>query len=348
MKLSDFQYDDSGINIPEYPQKDPKKVRLLVLKRSTKEIIHDYLANIGQYINSGDRVIYNDSQVYPSKLLGKKEKTESRIEIFLLRELQPSMRLWDALVEPARKIRMGNKLFFENRLIAEVVDNTTSRGRTIRFLDKNINKDLYEILHESGHMLLPPYIKRAPQDSDKKDCQTIFAKHRGSVVAPFSSLSFTHELVNDLKEKRVTFFPVTLHIGWGMFRRVEVEDYVKHRMDSEFCSISQHTSKKINEILIGFQNRIIAMGLSTVRALESSTTPMGLSKPLEGWVNTFIHSKYKFKIVQGLLTTFHPIKTTLLMLVSAFTGFDLLMEAYRQAKEEGYRFYAFGDVMLIL
>ena len=348
MKLSDFDYEDKSINIPEYPQKDPQKVRLLVLKRTTKEIIHDRLCNIGKYLNKGDRVVYNDSQVYPSKLLGEKEKTRSHIEIFLLRELQPSMRLWDALVEPARKIRMGNKLFFKNNLIAEVVDNTTSRGRTIRFLDKNITKNIYDILDESGHMLLPPYIKRESKESDKNDYQTIFAKNRGSVIAPFASLSFTKELFNSIKKQGVNFSPITLHIGWSMFRRIEVEDFVKHRMDSEFCSVSQDTANQVNEVLTGFKNRVIALGLSTVRALESNISSMGLLKPFDKWVDTFIHSKYKFKVVQGILTTFHPGKTPLLILVSAFADFDFVMEAYKQAREKNYNFYAFGDLMLIL
>ncbi|MDR9410282.1 MAG: S-adenosylmethionine:tRNA ribosyltransferase-isomerase, partial [Balneolaceae bacterium] len=229
MKLTDFKFEIDDFNVPEEP-KDPRdESRLMVLNREDESIKHETFKDIHKYFNKGDVIVYNNTKVFPAKLKGKKEKTDADIEVFLLRELMPENMLWDVLVEPARKIRIGNKLYFGEDLMAEVIDNTTSRGRTIRFLYEGPNEDLYDRLDEIGDMPLPPYIDREPKESDKERYQTIFAKERGAVAAPTAGMHFTPELVEKLEKKGVEFLPVTLHIGWGTFRPVEVEDLTKHR-----------------------------------------------------------------------------------------------------------------------
>jgi len=260
----------------------------------------------------------------------------------------PENMLWDVLVEPARKIRIGNKLYFGEDLIAEVVDNTTSRGRTIRFLYEGPNQDLYDRLDEIGDMPLPPYIEREPKESDKEKYQTIFAKERGAVAAPTAGMHFTPELVEKLEKKGVDLVPVTLHIGWGTFRNVEVEDLTKHRMDSENYFISQETSDRINEALKSKKNKVIGCGNSAVRVIETSVMASGMSKPGTGWTDKFIYPDYEFKITEGVITNFHRPESTLLMLASAFGGFEFVKEAYKEAVANDYRFFSFGDAMLIL
>ncbi|MGA1465082.1 MAG: tRNA preQ1(34) S-adenosylmethionine ribosyltransferase-isomerase QueA, partial [Balneolaceae bacterium] len=256
--------------------------------------------------------------------------------------------LWDVLVEPARKIRIGNKLYFGDDLVAEVVDNTTSRGRTIRFLFDGPNEELYQRLDEIGDMPLPPYIEREANKDDKEYYQTIFAKERGAVAAPTAGMHFTEGLVNTLVDKGVGFLPVTLHIGWGTFRSVEVEDLTKHRMDSENYTITRDTSDKINKVLKSKKNKVVACGTSSVRVMETSVMASGLSKPGIGWTDKFIYPEYSFKITEGLITNFHRPESTLLMLVAAFGGYDFVMEAYEEAKKKKYNFFSFGDAMLIL
>lgn len=282
MKLTDFKFETDDFNIPEEPVEPRDAAKLMVLDRSDKSIKHEKFSDIHKYFNKGDVLIYNNTKVFPARLKGKKEKTDADIEVFLLRELMPENMLWDVLVEPARKIRIGNKLYFGEDLMAEVIDNTTSRGRTMRFLFEGTNEELYARLDEIGEMPLPPYIERDPVEEDKERYQTIFAKERGAVAAPTAAMHFTHELVEKLEKKGVELLPITLHIGWGTFRPVEVEDLTKHRMDSENYFISDETSAKINEALKSKENKVVACGTTAVRTIETSITASGISKPGTG------------------------------------------------------------------
>lgn len=348
MKLTDFRYDLDGIHVPDKPMDPRDKARLMVLNRKEQSITHDEFSNIAEYFDEGDCLIYNNTKVFPARLKGRKEKTEADIEVFLLRELQPENMLWDVLVDPARKIRIGNKLYFGDELVAEVVDNTTSRGRTIRFLFDRPNEELYKILDEIGEMPLPPYIDREPEPEDKEKYQTIYAKERGAVAAPTAGMHFTEELLGSLREKGVRLAPVTLHIGWGTFRTVEVEDLTKHRMDSENYYISEESAETINDVLAKKRNKVVACGTTSVRAVETSITASGEVKPSFGWTDKFIYPPYDFKITESMITNFHRPESTLLMLTAAFCDFDLLMRAYKEARENNYRFFSFGDAMLIL
>ncbi|MBO6523391.1 MAG: tRNA preQ1(34) S-adenosylmethionine ribosyltransferase-isomerase QueA [Balneolaceae bacterium] len=351
MKLTDFRYEIEGLNVPEEPLKKRDSAKLMVLNRAEQTIEHKKFSDIHKYLNEGDVIIYNNTKVFPARLNGKKEKTEADIEVFLLRELQPENMLWDVLVEPARKIRIGNKLYFgegDDELMAEVVDNTTSRGRTIRFLYEGPNDELYDKLDELGKMPLPPYIEREPVDADKERYQTVFATERGAVAAPTAGMHFTPELVEKIEKKGVEFLPITLHIGWGTFRNVEVEDLTKHRMDSENYFISKDTSDKINTALKKKKNKVVAIGTSAVRTIETSVMASGMSKMGTGWTDKFIYPPYQFKITEALITNFHRPESTLLMLGAAFAGYDFLMKAYEEAKEKDYRLFSFGDAMLII
>lgn len=351
MKLTDFKYEIEGLNIPEVPLEKRDEARLMVLNRAEKSIEHVKFSDIHQYFNEGDVIVYNNTKVFPARLNGKKEKTEADIEVFLLRELQPENMLWDVLVEPARKIRIGNKLYFgegEEELVAEVVDNTTSRGRTIRFLFEGTNDDLYGRLDILGKMPLPPYIEREPVEEDKTRYQTVFASERGAVAAPTAGMHFTPELIEKIKAKGVDFIPVTLHIGWGTFRNVEVEDLTKHRMDSENYFISKETSDRINVALKKRKNKVVAIGTSAVRTIETSVMASGMSKMGTGWTDKFIYPLYQFKITECIVTNFHRPESTLLMLAAAFAEYDFLMKAYEEAKKENYRLFSFGDAMIII
>ncbi|MDX1617392.1 MAG: tRNA preQ1(34) S-adenosylmethionine ribosyltransferase-isomerase QueA [Balneolaceae bacterium] len=348
MKLTDFKFEIDDFNVPEEPIEPRDKAKLMVLHREDKTIEHKKFSDIHKYFNKGDVLVYNNTKVFPARLKGKKEKTEADIEVFLLRELMPENKLWDVLVEPARKIRIGNKLYFGEDLMAEVIDNTTSRGRTIRFLFEGTNEELYNRLDEIGEMPLPPYIERDPKEEDKERYQTIFAKERGAVAAPTAGMHFTPKLVKKIEKKGVEVLPITLHIGWGTFRPVEVEDLTKHRMDSENYFISQETSDKINEALRSKDKKVVACGTTVVRTIETSITASGISKPSTGWTDKFIYPPYDFKITEAMITNFHRPESTLLMLAAAFAGYDFLMEAYEEAKENDYRFFSFGDAMLIL
>ncbi|GAA5522293.1 tRNA preQ1(34) S-adenosylmethionine ribosyltransferase-isomerase QueA [Aliifodinibius salicampi] len=348
MKLTDFKFDTDDFNVPEEPVEPRDAAKLMVLDREDESIKHEKFSDIHKYLNEGDVLIYNNTKVFPARLKGKKEKTDADIEVFLLRELVPENMLWDVLVEPARKIRIGNKLYFGPDLMAEVIDNTTSRGRTIRFLYEGTNEELYKLLDDIGEMPLPPYIDREPREEDKEQYQTIFAKERGSVAAPFAAMHFTQDLVEKLKDKGVKMLPITLHIGWGTFRPVEVEDLTKHRMDSENYNISKETSDAINKALKSKDNKVVGCGTTSVRTIETSITASGISKPGTGWTDKFIYPPYDFKITEGVITNFHRPESTMLMLGAAFGGYDFLMEAYEEAQEEDYRFFGFGDSILIL
>lgn len=350
MKLTNYRFDIEGLNVPETPLEKRDDARLMVLNRAEQTIEHTKFSEIHKYFNEGDVLVYNNTKVFPARLHGKKEKTEADIEVFLLRELQPENMLWDVLVEPARKIRIGNKLYFgeEDELMAEVVDNTTSRGRTIRFLFEGTSDELYARLDALGKMPLPPYIEREPVDEDKERYQTVYATERGAVAAPTAGMHFTEELIKKIEAKGVITVPVTLHIGWGTFRNVEVEDITKHRMDSENYFISKDSSDKINVALRSKKKKVVAVGTSSVRVIETSVMASGMSKMGTGWTDKFIYAPYEFKITEALITNFHRPESTLLMLSAAFAGYDFLMKAYEEAKKENYRLFSFGDAMLII
>jgi S-adenosylmethionine:tRNA ribosyltransferase-isomerase len=348
MKLSDFDYDYPKNLIAKYPAEPRDSSRLMVVDRAAGSITHRVFTDLPEYFGEGDVMIVNDTKVFPARLYGNKEKTGARIEVFLLRELNPDSRLWDVIVDPARKIRIGNKLYFDNGLVAEVIDNTTSRGRTIRFVFEGPNDELYRLIDEIGNTPIPPYIKRKVEPDDRERYQTIFAERRGAVAAPTAGLHFTPELLSKLVAAGVQVAPVTLHVGIGTFRPVEVEDLTKHRMDSENYYISEQSAEIVNEALMSSDRKVTVIGTTVMRAVESSISASNTLKSDGGWTDKFIYPPYDFKIAERLVTNFHMPKSTLLMLVSAFTGHDLMMEAYNEAIREEYRLFSFGDAMLIL
>ena len=294
-------------------------------------------------------MILNDTKVFPARMYGNKEKTGAKIEVFLLRELNAESRLWDVLVDPARKIRIGNKLYFgeNDNVVAEVIDNTTSRGRTLRFLFDGPYEDFRKALYELGETPLPKYIKREVEESDIERYQTVFAKNEGAVAAPTAGLHFSRELLKRLEIKGIDFANVTLHIGLGTFRMVEVEDLTKHKMDSEEAIITEEACKIINEGK-DKKKKVCAVGTTVMRAIESSVSTTGHVNPYNGWTNKFIFPPYDFSVANCMITNFHMPESTLLMQVAAFGGYDLIMKAYKEAIKEKYRFYSYGDAMLIL
>jgi len=348
MKLSHFEYDFPKELVAKYPAAPRDSSRLMVLNRADQSIEHRKFGDILDYFSRGDVLVVNDTKVFPARLFGNKEKTGARIEVFLLRELNSETRLWDVIVDPARKIRIGNKLYFENGLIAEVIDNTTSRGRTIRFVFEGSNEELYASIDEIGQTPIPPYLKRDVEPEDRSRYQTIFARERGAVAAPTAGLHFTESMISKLEKKGARLLPVTLHIGLGTFRPVEVEDLTKHRMDSEFYNIPDETADRVNEALESPANTVTAVGTTVVRAIESSLSAANTLKAKAGWTDKFIYPEYDFRITERLVTNFHMPHSTLLMLVAAFAGYDFTMEAYRQAVKEKYRLFSFGDAMIVL
>ncbi len=349
MKLSQFNFDLPEELIAEYPSKNRDEARLMVIHRDTGKIEHKLFKDVIDYIDEGDVMIMNNTRVFPARLFGNKEKTGAKIEVFLLRELNRESLLWDVLVDPARKIRIGNKLYFgdDDSLVAEVIDNTTSRGRTLRFLFDDSYEEFKKKITELGETPLPKYIKRDVEKSDEERYQTIYAKVEGAVAAPTAGLHFSRELMKRLELKGVDFAEVTLHIGLGTFRPVEVEDLTKHKMDSEQMFISQECADKVNKAKRA-KKKTIAVGTTSMRAIESSVSTEGLLKPYDGWTNKFIFPPYDFSIADALITNFHTPLSTLLMMISAFGGHDLVMKAYKEAIKEKYKFYSYGDAMLIL
>lgn len=348
MKLSDFKFDYPKELIAKYPVEPRDSARLMVLNRAERTIEHKQFTDIVDYYDDGDVFLVNNTKVFPARLFGNKEKTGARIEVFLLRELNSESRLWDVIVDPARKIRIGNKLYFENDLIAEVIDNTTSRGRTIRFVFEGSNEDLYQKIDEIGETPIPPYLKRDVEEGDRERYQTMFAEERGAVAAPTAGLHFTPRVISSLEAKGVQTLPITLHVGLGTFRPVEVEDLTKHRMDSEFFHITPEIAEQANIALASKTNTVTAVGTTVVRAVESSLSAAYNLKANRGWTDKFIYPEYEFHIVERLLTNFHMPASTLLMLVSAFGGYEFMMEAYQEAIKEKYRMFSFGDAMLII
>ena len=349
MKLSEFKFDLPQSLIALHPT-DRGESRLMVVHRKTGEIEHKTFADLINYFDEGDTMAINDTKVFPARLYGQKEKTGAKIEVFLLRELNREMRLWDVLVDPARKIRVGNKLYFgDSDLVAEVIDNTTSRGRTIRFLYDGDNDEFMKLVDQLGETPLPPEIisRRKVENSDRERFQTIFAEHIGAVAAPTAGLHFTKAMMKRLEIKGVNFAPVTLHVGLGTFRTVDVEDLTKHKTDSENYRISQPSADIVNAALDG-KKRVCAVGTTSLKAIESSVSASGHLKAVEGWTDKFVFPPYDFKIANAMISNFQLPESILLMSACAFGGFDLVMKAYEMAIKEKYKFFTYGDAMLII
>ncbi|WP_445747666.1 tRNA preQ1(34) S-adenosylmethionine ribosyltransferase-isomerase QueA [Polaribacter sp.] len=349
MKLSHFEFTLPDELLAEYPSEHRDESRLMVLNRKTQTIEHRLFKDIIDYFDEGDVLMLNNTKVFPARMYGNKEKTGAKIEVFLLRELNAENRLWDVLVDPARKIRIGNKLFFgdDDSLVAEVIDNTTSRGRTLRFLFDGSYEAFREKLIELGETPLPKYINRELRPEDEERYQTIYAKHEGAVAAPTAGLHFSKHLMKRLEIKGIEFAEMTLHVGLGTFSPVEVEDLSKHKMDSEQIIIPASTAQKINQAKKE-KRRICAVGTTVMRTVESSVSANQLLNPYEGWTNKFIFPPYDFSIANAMVTNFHTPKSTLMMMTAAFAGYDFLMKAYKEAVKEKYRFYSYGDAMLII
>lgn len=348
MKLSQFKFQFSDSLIAKYPAENRDEAKLMVLDRKKGKIEHKEFKDILKYFSDKDVMILNNTKVFPARLYGSKEKTGAKIEVFLLRELNKEMKLWDVLVDPARKIRVGNKLYFGNDdLVAEVVDNTTSRGRTIRFLFEGPDEELWKTIEKLGEMPLPKYIDRPVEKLDKERFNTIFAKNVGAVIPPTAGLHFTRELMMRLEIKGVRFADITLHNGLGAFRTVEVEDLTKHKMDSEFFEILPEACQIVNQA-IDEKRKVVAVGNSVMRAIESSVSSKDRLNPLTLWTDKFLFPPHDFKIANCLITNFHPPESTLLMATAGFAGYELLMEAYDEAIKKKYKFLAYGDAMLII
>lgn len=352
MKLSQFNFNLPKELIAKYPADRRDEARLLVVHRDTGKIEHRVFKDVMEYFDDGDCFIINNTKVFPARLYGQKEKTGARIEVFLLRELNEQMKLWDVLVDPARKIRVGNKLYFndengEEVLVAEVVDNTTSRGRTIRFLFDGTQEEFKANLNRLGHTPLPKYIKREEEEFDRERYQTVYAKEIGAVAAPTAGLHMTKELMKRLEIKGVNFAELTLHVGIGTFRSIEVEDLSKHKMDSEYFRINQESCDMVN-YAIEHNKKRCAVGTTSMRSIESAVSATHQLKAAEGWTNKFIYPPYDFRIANSMITNFHLPKSSVLIMICAFAGYDLIMKAYEEAINEKYRFFSYGDAMLIL
>lgn len=349
MKLSDFNFELPEDRLAEFPAENRDESRLMVLNREKRTIEHHQFKDVINFFDEGDVMVLNNTKVFPARLFGNKEKTGARIEVFLLRELNEEQRLWDVLVDPARKIRIGNKLYFGNddSLVAEVIDNTTSRGRTLRFLFDGSYEEFRKKLKELGETPLPKYIKREPTADDKTRYQTIYAKNEGAVAAPTAGLHFSRHLLKRLEIKGVDLAELTLHVGLGTFNPVEVEDLSKHKMDSEELIIEQNTVDIVNAAKAN-KRKICAVGTTVMRGLESSVSSVNTLNTYRGWTHKFIFPPYEFAIANCMITNFHTPKSTLLMMVSAFADPDFIKEAYDVAVKEKYNFYSYGDAMLIL
>ena len=348
MKLSAFKFELPEKYIALHPSPNRDESRLMVINREDQSIEHKVFTDVVDYFDDGDVLVMNDTKVFPARLYGNKEKTGAEIEVFLLRELNKEMHLWDVLVDPARKIRVGNKLYFgEGDLVAEVIDNTTSRGRTIRFLIDSSDEEFYNTIDSLGETPLPKHINRKAEPEDRERFQTIYAEHVGAVAAPSAGLHFTPQIMKRMEIKGVTMAPITLHIGLGTFRPVDVEDLTKHKTDSENYRVSDETVAIVNEAM-DHKRKVCAVGTTAMRALESSVSAGGRLKMNEGWTDKFIFPPYEFKICNAMITNFHLPESTLLMMACAFGGYDLIMEAYQVAIKEKYRFFSYGDVMLII
>ena len=349
MKLSSFNFNLPKELLAEYPSENRDEARLMVVHRKTGEIEHRLFKDVIEYFDDGDVFVLNNTKVFPARRSGHKETTTAKLEVFHLRELHKDQRLWDVLVDPARKIRIGNKLFFdpEEELVAEVIDNTTSRGRTLRFLFDGSYEGFRNKLLELGHTPLPKYISRPVEPEDEERYQTIYAKYEGAVAAPTAGLHFSKQLMKRLEIKGINFAELTLHIGLGTFNPVEVEDLSKHKMDSEEIIIPQEACQVVNKAKEAGK-RVCAVGTTVMRAMESSVSSHNTLNPFIGWTNKFIFPPYDFGVANAMITNFHTPKSTLLMMVSAFAGHELIMDAYEEAVKEKYKFFSYGDAMLII
>lgn len=349
MKLSKFKYKLPSDLIALHPTPNRDECRLMVLDKKTGKIEHKIFKDIIDYFEEKDVFVFNDTKVFPARLYGNKEKTGAEIEVFLLRELNKDLRIWDVLVDPARKIRIGNKLYFgeDDSLVAEVIDNTTSRGRTLRFLFDGDYDEFKKILYDLGETPLPKFINRKVEPEDAQDYQTIFAKNEGAVAAPTAGLHFSRELMKRMEIRGINFAFLTLHVGLGNFREVDVEDLTKHKMDSEQIIVRPETVKIVNEAK-DEKRKVCAVGTTVVRTLESCVTTKGRLTEFEGWTNKFIFPPYDFSVPDAFVSNFHLPYSTLLMMVAAFGGYDLVMKAYDVAVKEKYQFGTYGDAMLII
>ncbi|MBR3950953.1 MAG: tRNA preQ1(34) S-adenosylmethionine ribosyltransferase-isomerase QueA [Bacteroidaceae bacterium] len=349
MKLSQFKFKLPEEQIALHPAKNRDESRLMVINRKTGEIEHHIFKEIINYYDDKDLFVFNNTRVFPARLVGNKEKTGAKIEVFLLRELNEENRLWDVLVEPARKIRIGNKLYFgeDDSMVAEVIDNTTSRGRTLRFLYDGPHDEFKQALYQLGSTPLPMYINRDVEPEDAERYQCIFARHEGAVVTPAAGLHFSRELFKRMEIKGIESGFVTLHSGLGNFREIDVEDLTKHKMDSEQLIVSPEIVTQLNTTK-DEGHKVCAIGTSVLRALETAVSTNGHIKSYDGWTNKFIFPPYDFTVANSLVSNFHMPYSTMLMMVAAFGGYEIIFDAYNTAIKEGYRFGAYGDAMLIL
>ncbi|GHT69186.1 S-adenosylmethionine:tRNA ribosyltransferase-isomerase [Bacteroidia bacterium] len=348
MKLSQYNFSLSANLVAKFPAENRDESRLLVLHKKTRKIEHKTFKDVLSYFSDGDAMILNNTKVFPCRLYGNKEKTGAKIEVFLLRELNPDTHLWDVLVDPARKIRIGNKIYFGNdSLVAEVIDNTTSRGRTLRFLFDGNQDKLKKLLYKLGEPPIPKYLKRAITPQDTERYQTIFAKHEGSMAAPFAGLHFSRELLKRLEIKGVNLSEITLHLGLGSFKQIDVEDLTKHKTNSERLILSPETADIVNKAKSSKKN-VCAVGTTVFRAMEDNTTTLSTITPCDSWTSKFFFPPYKTIMPTHLITNFHLPRSSMMMVVSSFAGYDLLMETYRKAIKEKYKFGAYGDAMLIM
>ena len=349
MKLSQYGYDFNNEMLAKYPEINRDESRLMVINRATGSIEHRIFKDIIEYFDEKDLFVFNDTKVFPARLKGNKEKTGAEIEIFLLRELNHELRLWDVLVDPARKIRIGNKLYFggDEMMGAEVIDNTTSRGRTLRFLFDGSYEEFKEALYRLGETPLPRWVRETVEEEDAERYQTIFASKEGAVAAPTAGMHFSKHLLKRMEIKGIDSAFITLHAGLGNFRMVDVEDLSKHKMDSEQFIVSEEAASQVNNAKREGR-KVVAIGTTVMRTMETTVSTGGMIKASEGWTNKFIFCPYDFTVADAMVSNFHLPYSTQLMMVAAFGGYDLTMEAYKIAKEEGYRFGTYGDAMLIL
>lgn len=349
MKLSQFVFDLPLNLIAQHPAKNRDESRMMVVHRKTGQIDDRHFKDVIDYFDDKDVFVVNNTKVFPARMYGRKERTGAKIEVLLLRELNKTNKLWDVVVEPARKIRVGNKLYFgdNEELTAEVIDNTTSRGRTIRFLSDATEDEFRQMLEVLGETPLPRHIKRKPDEVDRERYQTVYAKHEGAVAAPTAGFHFSRSLIKRLEVKGIRIAETTLHTGLGTFRPIEVEDLSKNKMDAEYYRVDEQACMTVNKARLE-KHRVCSVGTTTMRALESSYTSEKLLKPSEGWTNMFIHPPYQFNIADSLITNFHLPKTSLLIMVCAFAGYDLTMEAYKKAIKDKYHFFNYGDAMLVI
>lgn len=349
MKLSQFRFHLPAELISNHPPDNRDESRMMVVHKDSGKIEHKVFKDILDYFKDGDVFVINNTKVFPARLYGTKEKTGAKIEVFLLRELNRETRLWDVLVDPARKIRIGNKLYFgeDETLVAEVIDNTTSRGRTLRFLYDGPYDEFKKTIQDLGQTPLPKIHQREIEPEDEERYQTIYAKHEGAVAAPTAGLHFSRELMKRLELIGINFAEITLHAGLGNFRNIEVEDLTKHKMDSEEMLVDNYNAEKINTAK-GNKYKICAVGTTSMKAIETAVTITGKVKPYQGWTNKFIFPHYDFNVADAMVTNFHLPQSSMMMMIAAFAGYDLLMKAYKEAVKEKYKFFTYGDAMLIV